>query len=164
VAAVSNTSPLYYLITVGMAELLGQLFGEVLIPPGVASELADPSRPAAVRQWIDRPPPWLRIRSLNQAPDAELLKDLDLGEREAIQLAVESKASVLIMDERKGRAIVQRRGLPLIGALGVLGEAHQRRILDNPLAVLQAMRQSGFRISNELVARFEVLLGTRYAR
>jgi len=138
--AVSNTSPLYYLIAVGKAELLGQLFGEVLVPPGVASELAHPFRPAAVRQWIDLPPTWLRIRSLNQAPDAELQRDLDLGEREAIQLAIECKADVLIMDERKGRAIVQVRGLPLIGALGVLGEAHQRGILDEPVRVLQAMR------------------------
>src|ERR1035438_9848819 len=64
--AVSNTSPLYYLIAVGKAELLGQLFGEVLIPPGVASELAHPSRPAAIRQWIDLPLAWLRTQVLKE--------------------------------------------------------------------------------------------------
>jgi predicted nucleic acid-binding protein len=104
------------------------------------------------------------IRPLDHPPDAELRTALDLGEREAIQLAVECRADVVIMDEREGRAIVQRRGLPLIGALGVLGEAYQRRFLENPLHVLEAMRQCGFRISDELAARFELLLNTRYVR
>jgi len=120
--AVSNTSPLRYLIAVDQAELLSQLFTEVLIPPGVAEELADPSAPAAVRQWIGRLPSWLQIGALISAPDAELSEALDRGEREAIQLAVERRADVLIMDEWKGREIVQRRGLPLTGALGVFGQ------------------------------------------
>jgi predicted nucleic acid-binding protein len=162
--AVSNTSPLYYLISVGHADLLARLFDRVLIPPGVAAELSNPVRPADVRKWIANPPTWLRIQPLVRPPDSELLTVLDLGEREAIQLAIECNAEILIMDERKGRAIVQRRGLPLIGALGVLGEAHRRGTLDDPLPVLQAMRQCGFRINDELVTRFEVLLKTRYAR
>jgi len=38
---VSNTSPLCYLIAVDCDELLTKLFGEILIPTGVAQELAD---------------------------------------------------------------------------------------------------------------------------
>jgi predicted nucleic acid-binding protein len=129
-----------YLIGVGHAELLAGLFGELLIPPGVAVELADKGAPHAVREWIGQPPAWLRIRPLHSPPDAELMAALDPGEREAIQLTTEQKADVLIMDERRGRAIAQRRGLPLTGALGVLGDAYQRAL------------------------RFEALLVTRYAR
>ena len=162
--AVSNTSPLRYLIAAGHADLLGQLFGEILIPSGVAAELSDAAAPASVRQWIARPPAWLRIHPLNSAPDAELITALDRGEREAIVLATERKADVLIIDEWKGRAIAQRRGLPLIGALGVLGEAYRQGLIDAPLQVLAEMRQQGFRIDDQLAVRFEVLLGTRYAR
>jgi predicted nucleic acid-binding protein len=89
---------------------------------------------------------------------------LDRGEREAIQLTTEQKADVLIMDEWRGRMIAQRRGLPLIGALGVLGDSYQRALTDHPLEILAEMRQQGFRISGQLVARFEVLLKTKYVR
>jgi len=37
--AVSNTSPLRYLIVVNHADLLAGLFGNILIPTGVAEEL-----------------------------------------------------------------------------------------------------------------------------
>jgi len=33
--AVANTSPLRYMIVIGQSGLLGQLYGTVLIPPGV---------------------------------------------------------------------------------------------------------------------------------
>src|SRR5579872_71775 len=122
------------------------------------------ARPLAVRQWIARPPSWLRIHPLHSAPDAELTATLDRGEREAIQLTTEQKADVLIMDEWRGRAIAQRRALPLIGALGVLGDSYQRALVDDPLGILANMRPQGFRISDQLVAKFAVLLQTRYAR
>lgn len=161
---VSNTSPLRYLIAVGRAELLAGLFGEIVIPTGVAQELGDKSAPLIVRQWIARPPAWLRILTLQIRPDAELLATLDLGEREAIQLTAEQKADFLVIDEWKGRAIARRRGLPLIGAIGVLGASYQRALIDDPLNVLVAMRQQGFRISDQLVADFGILLRTKYAR
>jgi predicted nucleic acid-binding protein len=55
VLAVSNTSPLRYLIAAGHADLLFRLFGEILIPSGVAAELSDAATPIAVREWIARP-------------------------------------------------------------------------------------------------------------
>jgi predicted nucleic acid-binding protein len=89
---------------------------------------------------------------------------LDRGEREAIQLTMEQKADVLIIDEWKGRAIAQHRGVPITGALGILGEGYRHALVDRPLEVLADMRRQGFRISDQLVAKFEVLLRTRYAR
>lgn len=141
--AVSNTSPLRYLIAVGHAELLPGLFGQILVPPGVAEELSDRSAPLAVSRWIAQPPDWLRIHPLHCPPDVELIAALDRGEREAIQLTTEQKADVLIMDEWKGRAIAQRRGLPLTGALGVLGDSYQRALIDRPLEILADMRRQG---------------------
>jgi len=61
---------------------------------------------------------------------------LHRGEREAIQLTMEQNADVLIMDEWKGRAIAHSRGLPLTGALGVLGDAYRKGLIDTPLQVL----------------------------
>jgi predicted nucleic acid-binding protein len=77
---------------------------------------------------------------------------------------VERKADILIIDEWKGRAMARSRILPIIGALGVLGDAFQQRLIDDPLEILAVMRQHGFRINDQLVAKFQVLLRTRYAR
>jgi len=49
---VSNTSPLRYLIAVGQADLAGQVFHQVRIPPAVVAELTHPSAPPAVRRWM----------------------------------------------------------------------------------------------------------------
>ena len=162
--AVSNTSPLRYLITTGCVDILPHLYIEVLVPPGVVRELSNDSAPTPVRDWIGRPPMWLQTCQLKRDPDSELVAALDLGEREAIQLATERNVDVLIMDELKGRAMAQRRGLPLVGAVGVLGEAYRKRVIDNPLDILDRMRQHGFRIGDRFVAEFRDLLLTRYRR
>ncbi len=47
------------------------------------------------------------------------------------------------MDEWKGRTIAQRRGLPLTGALGILGIAYQKQILGDPMRILAMMRTQG---------------------
>jgi predicted nucleic acid-binding protein len=149
---------------VGHDELLAKLFGEISIPTGVFQELADPGAPLPVRQWIAKPPTWLRVHSLLSLPDPELMLNLDCGEREAIQLTIEKKADLLIIDEWKGRALAHRRGLPLVGALGILGVSYQRALTDQPLKILAEIRRQGFRISQPLVTKFEGLLHTKYAR
>lgn len=49
---VADTSPLNYLILIGEANLLYELYGRVLIPEAVFSELAHPIAPPAVVDWI----------------------------------------------------------------------------------------------------------------
>ena len=48
--AVSNTSPLNYLLLIGEVRLLQQLFGGVHVPEAVRQELLAPEAPALVRQ------------------------------------------------------------------------------------------------------------------
>ncbi len=115
---VSNTSPLYYLITVQQAEVLPQLFETINVPPAVIRELSHANTPPTVRQWATTRRSWLGIVPLARPLDVELSASLDQGEVEAIQLAEEKHADLLIIDESKGRTIAQRRGLPVTGALG----------------------------------------------
>ncbi len=97
---IADTSPLSALAEIGHVDVLPALFHEVLIPPQVAAELAHPRAPQAVRELLAALPAWLQIR----APHTLLsIPELDSGEVEAISLAVELHADLLLIDEKDGR-------------------------------------------------------------
>jgi predicted nucleic acid-binding protein len=82
----------------------------------VKAELAHANAPAIVRAWISQSPPWLEVVSLKLPVDSALAH-LDAGEREAISLASELQATLLLMDERDGVTIARHRGLKVVGTL-----------------------------------------------
>jgi hypothetical protein len=161
---VSDTSPLHYFIAVKHAHLLQKLFTEVFVPPAVVRELSHASTPMVIQEGTMDRPAWLTVHSLVRPLAPELTASLHRGEAEAIQLAEEQNAGLLILDEWKGRMIAQSRGVPLTGALGILGLAYQKHMPEDPVGVLSAMRAKGFRIHDELFVRFQILLQTRYPR
>ncbi len=69
---VSNTSPLCYLLLIEQADLLPKLFGEIIIPEAVSSELRDEGTPEVGLQWIIDPPTWLHIVSVSDKFDSTL--------------------------------------------------------------------------------------------
>ena len=99
---VADTSPLNYLILLGHSDALPAIYGRVLVPDAVLIEMQHPEAPAEVRIWALAPPAWLEKRHVQQL-DASLAVELGAGEREAISLALEVKADVLLIDERAGR-------------------------------------------------------------
>lgn len=64
---VADAGPLHYLILLDHAELLHRFYDEILVPDAVAIELSSPSAPNAVRDWISRAPPWLRVTPVEAA-------------------------------------------------------------------------------------------------
>jgi predicted nucleic acid-binding protein len=48
---IADSSPLIVLVNIGHIGVLPKLFGEVVIPPAVASEIAAPARPEVVREF-----------------------------------------------------------------------------------------------------------------
>ena len=100
---IADTTPLNYLVRLGLGELLPQSYGDVYIPLAVLSELSHAGTPAEVRTWVESPPAWLRIVTMRKL-DETLNPELGLGEREAISLALELRPEALLMDDLEARS------------------------------------------------------------
>lgn len=142
---VSDTSPIFYLLEIGVVEILHTLYGEVLVPPAVHEELCHPSSPSC--QWASRPPDWFRVVAPRHIDES--IK-LDRGEREAIALAIESQADRLLIDEKLGRQAAKQRGLQVAGTLGVLLDAGSVNLIDFEQAI-HRLRQTTFYLTDALV-------------
>ncbi len=149
---VSDTSPLAYLVAIGVVDSLPELYGGVLIPKSVANELRHPHCAAA--KWIAAPPPWLSIATPSHAP---YLPELDQGERDAIALALEVGATRLLIDERLGRQAAQHLGLQVAGTLAVILDGAERGLFDG-LAAVDRLAATNFYVSAELLESVRRLL------
>jgi predicted nucleic acid-binding protein len=151
VIVVPDAGPLIYLGGAGHLELLRQLYAEVVVPRIVLEEVviagvgltgADAVAAAA----------WLKVE--DAAPDPELLIVLDAGEAAAIPLATRLHAT-LLADDADARAIARKRGLSVVGTLGVLLSAKRRKLLSEVAPVMDRMEGLGMFVSARL--RDEVL-------
>jgi predicted nucleic acid-binding protein len=150
---VADTSPLNYPIQIDCDIFLPQLYRRVVVPSGVMWELGHTDAPASVAAWLTHIPAWLDVRVTGSQPDAGLAS-LGLGEREAIQLAEEEHADLILMDERKGRLEAKRRGLITTGTLGVLLTAGELGLIDPQNAYCRLIAETTFRTSASLETQF----------
>jgi predicted nucleic acid-binding protein len=147
---VADTGPLNYLVLIDSIELLPKLFTKVHTPAAVRAELLDPDAPALVRAWVAQPPPWLDVRSVSTVIDDPAWRALDIGEREALVLARELSAELVLMDDRAGVAVAQQQGLTVTGTLGVLDLAARRGLVDLADA-FAGLRATTFRYRPEIM-------------
>jgi uncharacterized protein len=127
VTVVSNTSPLIALSSIDRIVLLHQLYGDISIPNAVFEEITHDDLPGC-REVNSLA--WIKRKDIkNQAEAASLTLELDTGEAEAITLAIELKADLLLIDERKGKLVADRFSMRNIGVLGVLIEAKHNNLI-----------------------------------
>jgi predicted nucleic acid-binding protein len=105
----ADNSPVRYLRLLDCDHVLPVLFGRLLIPPAVLRELQHPHTPAVVQTWIAALPPWLEVRPLRGQPDATVAR-LEAGKQEAIVLAQELHADILLVDDGKARDVAIAQG------------------------------------------------------
>jgi len=159
-AVVSNTSPLTNLLAIDRFQLLSQLYDVVAAPEAVVEEITiDPDKPGPKQGQIPKEElsslSWLETKQVdNHDLVRSLTRVLDSGESEAIALALETEAELLLIDERKGRDVARQMGVNPTGLLGVLIEAKDKEIITNVKPVLDSLRvDAGFWISEELYHR-----------
>ena len=155
---VSDTSPILNLARINQIDLLRTLYVQVLVPPAVHSELArslatDPQQYASIS--------WLSVETPHDnALIAKLRAQLHIGEAEAIALALEHKADLLLVDEKLGREVARRLGLRITGLLGVLVEAKHAGLVQRVKPVLDELISGAhFWMTSELYREVLVTVG-----
>jgi uncharacterized protein len=158
---VSDTSPIRALHHLGLLPLLPVLFSQVMVPPAVASELATPPARfvpidvSAIGAFTIQAPG-------DRATVANLRQNLGAGESEAIVLALEIRADLLI-DDANGREEAIRRGLHVTGLAGVLLAAKANGAIADVIPLLLRLRTGlGFLLSDRFLSEVARQCGEQY--
>jgi len=150
---VADAGPLIALARIGRLSLLRELVGTVFVPEAVVAEcVGDCSRPGAVAIQAALAEGLLVARRSEPTAELETLAQLlDLGEAEALSLAIAEGISVL-MDERRGRGVARHLGVPVIGTGGVLIVAKQAHLVDTVAPLVDELQRCDYRLSTPLIA------------
>jgi uncharacterized protein len=133
---ISDSSSLIAIAAVGHLDLLRSMYGEVIIPPAVWNEVTKANRPG-VSDLVQSD--WIRVVAVSNPAGIVFPSPVGRGEAEAIGLAVELRADLLLIDERRARKAALGLGLPVTGVLGVLLEAKKNGAIPAIKPILDQM-------------------------
>lgn len=152
--AVSDTSILINFAWLGELEMLRVLYEELLIPTAVWVEAVEKGKDKPGSTEISNAT-WIKRHSVKNIDLVQALRqDLDAGESEAIALALETQADLLLMDERLGRSTAQYFGLRYIGSIGILVAVKKHKLITEIRPRLDRLRKdTGFYLSDALYYR-----------
>ncbi len=143
---VSDASPLNYLVILESEGVLPILFGTIVVPTQVIEELNRAKAPEPVRIGANEPPNWVLLRE----GDASRFPSLNYGEAAAMSLALDSNARLLV-DEIDARTVATSLGIPVIGTVGILAEAHLISLLDFDVKIV-ALLATNYRVHRNVIA------------
>lgn len=147
---VADAGPIIAFARIGRLDLLRQVVGELVIPEAVYEDLVlkGKERPGAAEvergEWISRK------AVTDQVALAQLPQGLHPGEREAILLAQELGAQLLI-DEKRGRQLAADRGLEFFGSLRILSEAKRLGLIARAKPLVAALLAAEYWIDEQLI-------------
>lgn len=136
---VCNTSPLINLAGVGMLDVLPRLYNEIWIPESVLMEFERGSLATDPNLTMS---PWLLVKPVVPSL-SPTLSHLGKGESDAITLAQDSCARLLIIDDLEGRRIAQQRHIKIAGTLAVLLDAKKSGFLPAIRPIIDTMIKQG---------------------
>lgn len=152
--AVSNSSVLIALSSIGQLSILTQRFPDgILLPQAVWYEVVETGAGRAgatdVAAGLNV---WLTVQNVQNKTLISLLQqDLDNGEAEAIALLLEQSSDALLLDEKKARQVARRMTLPILGTLGLLVWAKRQGVIVDLQEQLDALRTvAKFRLSQQV--------------
>lgn len=151
---VADAGPLIHLSLIGRIDLLPALYGRIVVPELVYREVVDQGEdlPGSIEL---RGADWIDLSSHD--PDHHLFhllqSQLDPGEAAAICLAVDSRADLILSDDRQARLTAERLEIQVKGTLGILVEAKRRGEMELLAPALAELKRKGTWLSDRLIAR-----------
>lgn len=152
---VSDTTPLISFMKMNRLWVLKDIFGKIVIPNAVYKELTGNityiDEAALIKECE-----YIRIDNIDNSMAVEILQNttgLDAGESEAIVLAREIHADILLIDEHKGRRVAKDIGLNITGTIGILLHGYDMGLLnENDISeCIISLQSSGIRVSKRLI-------------
>ena len=153
---VSNSSPLIALAKIGKLYILGELFKEIIIPKAVWNEVVVKGKGKPGAEEVEKAE-WIKVKEVRDKLSVEVLKgEIEIGEAEAIILAKELNADLIIMDEKIPRIIAESIGLRVIGSLAILYIAKKRGLIKEDFdEIVKELRARGIRFSDDVINRLK---------
>lgn len=147
---IADSSPLILLARIGHLSLLRALYNRVVVPTAVYRETVgeQPIRPgASTIAGAD----WIAVEEVTDLLAVRLLgQQIGPGESEAIVLAMQLNAELLLIDDAKGRRMAEAYGLSTAGTIGVLIQAKRFKLLPAVKPNLNALRDIGLHMDRQL--------------
>jgi uncharacterized protein len=141
---ISDASPLIHLSAIARFEILRGLYPVLLIPSAAWAEVAvaGQGRPGATELSRAIEAGWIKIQAANATTLSRIeLQGLDKGEAEALALALDSAAELVLLDELRGRAVARILGVRAVGTLGILIEAKHCGLIPRLRDELERLRR-----------------------
>ena len=157
---ISDTTAITYLSKIGAINLLKSLFKQIFIPMAVYKELTDPGDANPGSQEV-KTLSWIKVETVPEFEkiSARFGRKLDPGESQAIGMALQKKADLLIIDERKGRAEAESLGITITGMVGILIKAKEKKIIPTIKPYLNKLRLTNFKMGPSLYNKALALAG-----
>jgi predicted nucleic acid-binding protein len=133
---------------------LPALFGAVWVAPCVRREVlpgvdarGEPEIAAAIKRKN------LRVWKKRIPVPAATLGDLDEGETDCMRIALSEGAgnTIILMDERAGRAIAKELGIQVAGTAAVIGFAKRHGLIESAKDRFERLHASDFRIGADVI-------------
>ena len=136
---------------IGELDLLRKLYEVVYIPQAVFDEIVIKGEGQIGAEDIKNSE-WIKVLPVqNRLLVKSLFLQLDIGESEAIVLAIEHSANLVLLDEKRGRNIASEFNLRPFGLLGVLVQAKKLGLILEIKPLIDKLRHvAGFWIDNKL--------------
>lgn len=144
---VINSSPLIVLQKSGYLSLLGQLFGQVVLPEEVLLEVGFKPDGATV------------LSGQGLASWEELNCELGRGESAVIALMLDGAGDLAVIDDLKGRRIAERKGVPVIGTLGLIVIAKEQGLIPSVAEGVGKLVEAGLYLDPALKNRILAVSG-----
>ncbi len=156
-SVVSDSTVIIALAKVCRLDLLERLFGKILVPEAVWREVTVEGKPGSEKI---RAADFIHVRKVRNKGLASLLREfVDEGEAEAIALALEANADLLLVDDRDARNLAKKLGLEVMGTLGVIALAKYNGLILEAKPIIDELVEKGFWISKRILEEFLRELG-----